>query len=394
MEIPRITGLNVAIAALLFILSASTIAILHGRGRETAANISLMITSVLFVWMCMETYLTMSEVPDDKDRDRIMREVYPMSVGSCYAYNARGYFIPVGHIDYPDLVVYCSFSREKSRAACEAETARIAPEAWRILALGDSFTEADGVHYEDTWPLRLQEELARTPARRRPPKVVNCGVGGNDIDEIVERYTTRGERHRPQVVIYAYFLNDIHMNQEDQRLLTDALERLDDPLAYMYKRKSGLVRSLIGLAAIFETPYFILESSDYDIYLDILMKRYYAESPTPELICTLDKIAFINRHCAGNGRKFMVVIFPIISHLEDYPFTNVHRLLVSELQGRGVAVLDLLSLYAGWDDDDLVVNEEDAHPNELGHKMAAEAIAEELRRLGWDDAPYVKPKLP
>ena len=75
------------------------------------------------------------------------------------------------------------------------------------------------------------------------------------------------------------------------------------------------------------------------------------------------------------GFKLAVVIFPEFRQLEGgYPFEKIHALVRRTCDGFGIPVLDLLDTYRGDDTAALWVHRIDHHPDEIAHRMAAEAI--------------------
>ena len=81
----------------------------------------------------------------------------------------------------------------------------------------------------------------------------------------------------------------------------------------------------------------------------------------------------------ARGIKFSVVIFPFMHALgPNYRYREVHKKLCAFWSSLQVPYLDLLSVYESYPAKILVVNAHDAHPNELAHVMATEAINEFL----------------
>ena len=75
------------------------------------------------------------------------------------------------------------------------------------------------------------------------------------------------------------------------------------------------------------------------------------------------------------GGELLVVTFPYLDQLgPNYPFRAVHRQLDQFWKDLGVPHLDLLPVYERNLERALVVNRFDAHPNELAHGIAAEAM--------------------
>lgn len=70
-----------------------------------------------------------------------------------------------------------------------------------ILALGDSFTEGFAVGNDDTWPAALERTLGR--------RVLNGGVRGYGIDQMVLREERLVPKLKPQTVVLAFIADDI-----------------------------------------------------------------------------------------------------------------------------------------------------------------------------------------
>ena len=82
----------------------------------------------------------------------------------------------------------------------------------------------------------------------------------------------------------------------------------------------------------------------------------------------------------------LLVIFPIFDSPLDhrYPYVEIHRTVGGSAAAElGIPVLDLLTAFTGMDTRRLAVEPfADAHPNELAHRLAAEAILETLIERG------------
>ena len=80
-------------------------------------------------------------------------------------------------------------------------------------------------------------------------------------------------------------------------------------------------------------------------------------------------------------QKYAVVIFPFMYELnEKYPFHAIHQMISDFAADNDIPVLDLFDRFKGESYRDLWVHPSDQHPNEKGHKIAAEAIAEFILR--------------
>jgi hypothetical protein len=82
--------------------------------------------------------------------------------------------------------------------------------------------------------------------------------------------------------------------------------------------------------------------------------------------------------CRERGVPLVVAVFPLFGNpLDDrYPFADVHGKVAQAASEGGAMVVDLLPLYRGLDWRLLVVDgADDEHPNEIAHRIAAQAIA-------------------
>lgn len=71
-----------------------------------------------------------------------------------------------------------------------------------ILAVGDSFTEGWAVKDDETWPAHLERDTGRP--------VLNAGVRGYGLDQIVLRAERLAPRFRPQTIILAFIEDDMN----------------------------------------------------------------------------------------------------------------------------------------------------------------------------------------
>lgn len=94
-------------------------------------------------------------------------------------------------------------------------------KTFRVITLGDSFTLGAYVDTKDNWTERLEDLLngRNRCADDEKFEVINLGMGGYDIQYSVERFRVRGQKYRPDLVIwflkYDDFkqINDITMDR-------------------------------------------------------------------------------------------------------------------------------------------------------------------------------------
>jgi lysophospholipase L1-like esterase len=89
--------------------------------------------------------------------------------------------------------------------------------AFRILAVGDSFTFGPYVSNQDTWPGWLESLLRADSSLPVPVQVLNAGVSGYTITDEAAYLRSKGLKVRPNLVILGIFLNDISDLRLEQR---------------------------------------------------------------------------------------------------------------------------------------------------------------------------------
>ena len=100
---------------------------------------------------------------------------------------------------------------------------------YRIIALGDSFTEGPYVENKDTYPKQLETILnSQRPCSNIDGfEVLNFGVGGYDIEYAANRFLTRGLKYQPDLILW--FLKDDDFDE----LTEKSHERVNQYLARM-----------------------------------------------------------------------------------------------------------------------------------------------------------------
>ena len=254
------------------------------------------------------------------------------------------------------------FSEELCRGEAIPERDPYRP---RVLFLGDSFTEGQGVREEHTFVARLRTELSEA-------ELLNCGRRGYDFPRIREWFDLRLAQE-PDVVVYAMVLNDpeqsdaFHARQaylddwilDRRRMFTEG----DGAPPPLQPRLFALVQDRIESARVGDET-----------------TRWYQEmvaAPNQEgwdrTLAHLEHMASVMR--ARHG-VFVVVLWPLMIGLDgEYPFIDAHETIVRELEARGIPVRDTLRAFRGQDPRELWVHPSDRHPNERAHAIFARDIA-------------------
>jgi hypothetical protein len=198
------------------------------------------------------------------------------------------------------------------------------PGAYRIVGVGDSFAFGTGVRADDTFLAVLERELNTADAGGF--EVINLGVPGYDTDNEVNMILARGVALAPDLVIICFFLNDAGggnifqaLNQEDTA---------SGPRSWV--RKSRLVDTVATR---------IERKRSVQTVIDSYRLAYEEDSFGWRKV----------RHAFGNAKGYgsnfgfdvVVVIFPILWQLSDYPFADIHTRVGDFVRTLGLPVLDL-----------------------------------------------------
>ena len=242
------------------------------------------------------------------------------------------------------------------------------PEQKHIVFFGDSFTFAQGVNdVKDRFSNRVRDVLERqTNGRVVVSNLADAGTDLRWVQRLVELMLKKGRKI--DTAVYVMCLNDIETYHERHDQYYQELSK--------YSPQFFLFRDTY----FFNWVYFRLRQFTVPSVRGYysFVKDYYRGQPWRLMREDLDEV---HQMCRSHGTDFRIVVFPFLHNLgPDYPFREAHRLIVEHCQSQGIAVLDLEPFLSPSASKGLTVNRFDAHPNELAHRLAAEALLEKLLR--------------
>ncbi len=234
----------------------------------------------------------------------------------------------------------------------------IAPGKRRVTVIGDSFTVGQGIKdVED----RFANILRRTAPDLEVHVLAVPGFETGDQIALLRQLTTNG--YQLDVVLLAYCLNDI---SDLVPAWQETLARINAGLG----RQGWLTRNSYFANAM---HYRLKALRDPDIpdYFGVVKDAYAGPAWAAQML----RLQELKQLAERQGGRFAVVTFPFFHALgRHYPWHSVHEQLASFWHQHHVKHLDLHPVYHKLKPDDLMVNSLDAHPNELAHLMAADAI--------------------
>lgn len=235
------------------------------------------------------------------------------------------------------------------------------PSSFRIAAVGDSFTFGPDLEFDDAYPARLERWLNLND-RQPKVEVINDGIPGRstvqEIDD-VKRVLAQGA----DLVLLNVTLNDPEVYP-----LTK--ERRDELFGAPYLNASWL-RLLPGLKFILER---IHATRTHDLTINYYNDLFENDRTWPTFSQALIAIHDLTEH---SQKPLVVFVFPLFDFPFDdrYPLRSVHQKLGQFLEQQHIQHVDLLNAYRGIPPERLQTKPgADAHPNEIAHRIAAEAM--------------------
>jgi hypothetical protein len=311
----------------------------------------------------------------------------------CYPKNPRGYFdidlrepqsrARYGHLGGPkfDTVVrrapYAVEFRYNSLRYRDAELGPRRPGVRRVMVLGDSFTEGQGVKERDTYPRELERLLdAAEPGRW---EVRNCGRRGDDFPALFDSFE-EVMRHDPDVVVYGMVPNDVEQSaafRARQTVVNDLI--MDRGWSLLGKPQPAMggfdSRLLASVQDRLETRRTTLETTRW--YLDM-----YGEPNREGWERTQGYLREMQRRLRQRGGRLLVASWPLLVNLEgEDPFAPIAATVARFCAANGIPRHDLRPALRGRPTASLWVHPLDMHPNEIAHRLAAESLAPAVRDL-------------
>jgi len=298
------------------------------------------------------------------------------------------------------------------------------PSVFRILALGDSVTYGLGVERDKAWAGKLESLLNLDGPAGVTYEVLNLGVPGYGIGQIVERFKKKGLKYHPDLVIYGYWLNDIGPGFDAIELgLLETRKNRDifssRPWARWLARQATrlqITRRVLLLARRFGAARkdSRLENAGTPRLLDLMgpeilgawrvfsgeyartgfhatrsldpLFRHYAELPT--FVPWNARMRELAGQCQDLGLPCVLLLTPVFLDAAPggYPLQALNDFILQVAEINGMQSLDETGplLEAG---SRAVRPGDRIHPSEAGHAIIARDLARDLRNSGLLEPP-------
>lgn len=242
----------------------------------------------------------------------------------------------------------------------------------RIAMVGDSFVRGEGVPADKTLPSKLEGDLGKEKF-----EVVNVGFAGAGTEDEVGYARQIVSRLDVSKLIVVFIPNDIRLSSaldQRQEYINDLINIREEHLKqhnnrvtlYRVSRVAALIGSYFEMRRITgETAQWYLDSYDPAFNskgLELLEGNFRELAALP--------------HC-----RVTLVLYPLMFELErSYPLQPIHEKVAELARKAGLRVLDLAPAFHGLKAQSIQVNPCDHHPNGRAHAIAAEAIAQWLKK--------------
>lgn len=353
-------------------------------GRRWWGRVALVLASTLVALVAAELALrAMAVAPDRWSQPRHLESEDKRVALDLYPDNPRGAFpldlrdeaerrrwreqLPEVDERYERTPYGVSFVRTEGLCRGEAIPARVEGTP-RVLLIGDSFTEGQGVRQEETFAVVLEERL--------DAQLINCGRRGYDFPRLHEWFDSHLDLE-PDVVVYAMVLND----PEQSPAFHARQQYIDD---WIVDRRR-MVSEGDGSPPPWQPRLFALvadriEGRTVQAETTRWYREMFGEENARGWEATLDHVEAMRDAMRSRGGAFLVALWPLLVDLDsDYPFEDTHRAIAEGMRSRGVPFVDTLDAFRGEPASALWVHPADHHPNGAAHARFARAIEGPVR---------------
>lgn len=252
----------------------------------------------------------------------------------------------------------------------------------KVLVVGDSVTE-QAVLFEDGFTKSMERVLIKESGYGKVV-VMNAGVGGwNSCQERI--YLKKwGFKTNPDLIVLAFVNNDLtpplaHHHYSD-RIEIEYLNSICIPLIVDFGRFNFFVFDHSHFLAL-----LFLNLEKMAKHFGIQLSVDYYHPVTEKNKKSLQQIVDLVKK---KQIPLLIVHFPVFQNLDDYsrnPEACLHELLKKFCLENRVPYLDLLENFRGMKGQDVCRDPnsvQQIHPNNKGHKIAGEAIADFILKNG------------
>jgi hypothetical protein len=231
-----------------------------------------------------------------------------------------------------------------------------------LWVVGDSVAAGHGIeNVEDRFSDRLQHALGE---QWDVFNIALCGWGTGD-----ELRALKGRSEVPQVIVVAYFINDIELAAASAGLRSPLEVEAPGPIVGRF------IASSYFLNFFYWRVWRLMHANVSTAYFEYLRSAYGNAASWEKHQAELKAFADFAR---TKGSRLIFVLFPDLTNVSSSAaaLERVQDFLRTEK----VEVLNLVPLLRGRSPADLIVNSIDAHPNAATHALVAKLLLPRIRR--------------
>ncbi len=368
--------------------------LMASRARELFFGLALSVGSVLAFLVFGEMAIRLLGVTPERFlmTGRMANARWTLLL-DCYPTNPRGYFdidlrlpesreryLSVAPLRFDTVARRAPWAVEFRYNALRFRDEPLGPKpkgVRRVMVLGDSFTEGQGVKAGDT-SVKVLERLLN---EKEPDRweVRNCGRRGTDFPALYEAFEALLP-YEPDLVIYALTLNDADQSEAfhaRQAYVNDWIldrgRQVEDATA----SSPGVMSSRLIAFVADRVEAWRVGRATTEWYLDM-----WDEPNREGRARTFGYLRDMNRRLQERGARLLVAPWPLFVALEGaYPFGPIHDEVSRFCLQAGIPHHDLLRIFRGRPSTSFWVHPVDRHPNETAQRIAAEDLLPVVRKL-------------
>ncbi len=376
-ELNLITGLIflAAVGVSVFIV-ADVVTVLFKASANTRNNIRLLVITVLILTVGVELFLRFGLNKYSTYLERNGRRNY----FSLYQYNNPTWFHLRGANQ--DLVEekpeFTHLRRTNSLGLAEEEIAAGKSEdEYRIIALGDSYTEGVGTSYDSTWIKVVEKSLTESISGKKIT-TINAGISGSDpyFQYILLRESLL--QFKPDLVIVAINNSDVN-----DVLIRGGMERFQPDGSTVFSRKPPGWEWVYAISYIYR--HIVHDVLQYNLYL---IKGDKVDSEELEAVEKIkESIEEFKRLSKEHNFDLLVAVHPQEWEMIIERYVSNLDSLLADLKGdQEINLIDLLEQYLT---NGIITKENasdfywrlDSHHNTKGYEVMGLSIADKIIEL-------------
>lgn len=257
----------------------------------------------------------------------------------------------------------------------DSEWAKKKFDEFRIICLGDSFTEGDGAHVDSNYVSQLRTELSKHNLKN--VTVFNAGKCGSDPFFSFINYKDILSKLKPDLIIQTISSQDIDQDINER----GGFERFQKNYTLSYRKKSKTIEFLYAISYTTRVFLQLYGYNELIQYQDNFEENYkYDEIKIKKLF---DQFQHLTHK---NNAQLLVVFLPQRDEVETETYLPYLQTLKNSIATQKIKNIDLLPFYLSEikkarNQVEKYYWEKDAHHNAKGYKLMASGIFQGINEL-------------